>query len=110
VEEVRRHHPEVLARRQQLIDHYAALLDAGVESGEFRVEDARTTTHAVFGLGESAVWWASGSAPGVADAIAERHAALALRMVLRRPAGATRILAAALPSRQRRGELPREPG
>ncbi|MCO7240005.1 TetR/AcrR family transcriptional regulator [Aeromicrobium sp. CnD17-E] len=76
------HRSEVAALRRAIERVMQRVLEAGVASGDFAVDDVVGTTRAILSLSIDLVRWFSPTGPQTPEDVAELHARLALRMVL----------------------------
>ncbi|MCG8503944.1 MAG: TetR/AcrR family transcriptional regulator [Sphingomonadales bacterium] len=90
-------HPQFRKKRAKLIAKYAKYIETGMEDGVFLPGNLKATTNAVFGLGESTLWWAILVSPKKAARIAETNADLGLRGLLVEPSLLDEIKQEALP-------------
>jgi AcrR family transcriptional regulator len=76
------HRAEVAALRRAIERSLQQVLEAGVASGDFAVDDLVGTARAILSLSIDLVRWFSPTGPQSPADVAELHARLALRMVL----------------------------
>lgn len=76
------HRAEVAQLRRAIEGQMQDVLEAGVASGDFDVDDLRGTARAILSLSIDLLRWFSPTGPQTPGDVARLHAALALRMVL----------------------------
>lgn len=75
------HHTEILVLRREITRRVRAIVDAGVASGDFDVDDPHTTTNSLLSMGIDIARWYSKSGPLSPEQIGDFYAMLALRVV-----------------------------
>lgn len=76
------HRAEIATLRRAIERVMQDVLEAGIASGDFAVDDVTGTTRAILSLSIDLVRWFSPTGPQTPADVAELHARLALRMVL----------------------------
>lgn len=76
-----RHYRRTVADRDRYERRFRELLDKGVQERVFDITDTRVTSYAILEMGMGIAIWFRPDGPVSADALAERHETLALRMV-----------------------------
>jgi AcrR family transcriptional regulator len=75
------HHAEIVQLRRAIAGEVKALVEQGIESGEFHVTDAGMTANALTSLGIDVARWYRSEGQWTPDDIGDFYADLALRMV-----------------------------
>ena len=75
------HRREIGVLRTEITRRLRAIVDAGIKSGDFDVDDPQTTTTALLSMGIDIARWYSEHGPLSPDQIADFYAKLALRVV-----------------------------
>jgi AcrR family transcriptional regulator len=74
------HHAEIVELRRAIAREVRALVDQGIESGDFRIADAAMTANALTSLGIDVARWYRSDGQWTPDGIGDFYADMALRM------------------------------
>lgn len=75
------HHAEIVQLRRAIAGEVKALVEQGIESGDFHITDAAMTANALTSLGIDVARWYRSDGRWTPDDIGDFHADMALRMV-----------------------------